>query len=249
MHASGHLIAFLDADIRLAPRALEALVKVRHKAGGVISVVPFHYTEKFVERLALIFNVLGVFAFTSPFEKKNPKKGLYGSCILTTREDYEKIKGHQSIESELLDDLNLGATYRHAGIQVTNFIGRGLVSFVCIDKGSEARFKASVKEQSWSTSTLSPGTILLVAIWVVGLIASETFFLFINTSWALPLFIGYLLYMIQLFYLIKHVGACLELSCLSCMSSQRYSLSSSCCIPFIRSYSLGMCHGKDGRSR
>lgn len=206
LQASGDLIAFLDADLRLAPRALEALVKARNKTGGVVSVVPFHYTQKFVERLALIFNVLGVFAFTSPFEKKNPKKGLYGSCILTTREDYERIKGHESIKSEMLDDLNLGATYRNAGIQVTNFIGRGLVSFRMYPQGIQSEVQGFGKGAVLSTSRLSPGTILLVAIWVVGLIASETFFLFINTSWALPLFIGYLLYMIQLFYLIKHVG-------------------------------------------
>ena len=49
LHATGDLIAFLDADIRLAPRALEALVKARNKAGGVVSVVPFHYTENLLK--------------------------------------------------------------------------------------------------------------------------------------------------------------------------------------------------------
>ncbi|SDM83230.1 Glycosyltransferase involved in cell wall bisynthesis [Paenibacillus sp. yr247] len=206
LHASGNLIAFLDADIRLAPRALESLVKARNKAGGVISVVPFHYTEKLVERLALIFNFLGTFAFTSPFEKKNPQKGLYGSCILTTREDYETIKGHESIKSEMLDDLNLGAAFRKAGIQVTNFIGSGLVSFRMYSQGIKSQIQGFGKGAVLSTSTLSVGTIVLIAIWVAGLIVSETFFLFINTSWALPLFIGYLLYMLQLFYLVKYVG-------------------------------------------
>ncbi|WP_315971308.1 glycosyltransferase family 2 protein [Paenibacillus sp. N3.4] len=91
LQAAGELIAFMDADIRLAPHALEALVKMRGKNGGVISVVPFHHTEKWYERLALVFNVLGVFAFTSPFEKNNPMKGLYGSCILTTRKITRKL--------------------------------------------------------------------------------------------------------------------------------------------------------------
>lgn len=206
LHAKGDLIAFLDADIRLAPRALESLVRARNKAGGVVSIVPWHYTKTFIERLALIFNFLGVFAFTSPFEKRNPKKGLYGSCILTTREDYENIKGHESIKSEMLDDLNLGAAYKKAGIQVTNFLGYGLISFRMYPQGIKSGIQGFGKGAVLSTSTLSLGTILLVAIWVIGLIASETFFLFMNTSWGFPLFIGYLLYMVQLFYLVRYIG-------------------------------------------
>ncbi|WP_079411340.1 glycosyltransferase [Paenibacillus ferrarius] len=206
LQCSGNLIAFLDADIKLAPRALETLVKVRHQAGGVISVVPFHFTVKWVERLALIFNFLGVFAFTSPFETNNPQKGLYGSCILTRREDYETIQGHAGIRSEMLDDLNLGAAFVRAGIGVTNFLGSGLVSFRMYPEGMKSQIQGFGKGAVLGTSKLRGGTIVLVAFWVIGLIVSDSFFVFIPTSWALPLFIGYLLYMLQLFYFIKYVG-------------------------------------------
>ncbi|GGI43994.1 glycosyl transferase [Paenibacillus marchantiophytorum] len=206
LQATGDYFAFLDADIKLAPRALESLVKVRHKAGGVISVVPFHFTVKWVERLALIFNFLGVFAFTSPFEKNNPQKGLYGSCILTTREDYESIHGHESIKSEMLDDLNLGATFRRAGIAVTNFLGSGLVSFRMYPQGLKSQIQGFGKGAVLGTSKLRAGTVFLVALWVIGLLISESFFLFLHTSWWLPLFIGYLLYIVQIFYFVKYVG-------------------------------------------
>lgn len=56
----------------------------------------------------MVLNILGVFSFTSPFEKNNHQKGLYGACIVTTRDDYEKVGGHQMIRNEMLDDLNLG---------------------------------------------------------------------------------------------------------------------------------------------
>ncbi|MDB4867998.1 MAG: glycosyltransferase [Cohnella sp.] len=204
--ASGDLIAFLDADIRLAPHALESLVKARTTTGGVVSIVPYHYTEKLYERLALITNILGVFAFTSPFEKSNPKKGLYGSCILTTREDYDKVNGHESIKSELLDDLNLGAKYTEAGIPVTNFIGHGMVSFRMYAQGIRSEVQGFGKGAVLSTSSLSLGTILLVAVWLAGLIVSESAFFAINTSWAVPLLIGYILYTLQLFYFVKYVG-------------------------------------------
>lgn len=206
LQASGDVFALLDADIRLAPNALETLLKARERSKGVISVVPFHHTEKLYEKLALILNMLGIFAFTSVFERNNPKKGLYGSCILALREDYEKINGHESIKSEVLDDLFLGSKFVAAGIRVTNFIGYDLVSFRMYPQGIRSEIEGFSKGAVLSTSTLSPWTIVPIAIWVVGLLASETVLIFANTSWAVPLFIGYLMYMVQLFYFIKYVG-------------------------------------------
>jgi 4,4'-diaponeurosporenoate glycosyltransferase len=205
-HASGDLIAFLDADVRLAPHALQSLLLAREQAGGAISVVPYHQTEKFYERLAMIPNILGMFAFTSPFERTNPKKGLYGSCILTTKEDYDKVKGHEGVKSELLDDLNLGAKYVEAGIPVTNFIGEGLVSFRMYPGGIRSELQGFGKGAVLSTGALSRGTIILIATWMVGLIVAEAAPFVLHTSWALPLSIGYLLYTLQIIYLVKYIG-------------------------------------------
>ena len=206
LRSSGDVIAFLDADIRLSPRALEFLMKERSKVGGVLSVVPFHHTVKLYERLALIPNILGVFAFTSIFEQKNPQKGLYGSCILTTRSDYEKINGHNSIRSELLDDLNLGARYLENDIRVTNFIGRGLVSFRMYPYGLKSELQGFGKGAVLSTDKLSRWTIAFIAIWFIGLIASEGAIFLWNTPWAYPMIFGYILYALQIYYWVRDVG-------------------------------------------
>jgi len=206
LHASGDVFAFLDADIRMAPHALGSLMKARERSKGVISVVPFHHTEKLYEKLALVMNMLGIFTFTSVFEKRNPKKGLYGSCILALREDYEMIKGHESVKSEVLDDLLIGSKFVEAGIPVTNFIGYGMVSFRMYPQGIRSEVEGFSKGAILSTSTLSPWTIIPISVWVVGLLVSDTAFVFANTSWALPLFLGYILYMAQFFYFIRYVG-------------------------------------------
>jgi hypothetical protein len=204
--SSGDLIAFLDADIRLAPEALEALAKARERTGGVVSVVPYHVTEKWHERLALVTNILGIFAFASPFERRNPRKGLYGSCILTSREDYEKVRGHESIRGEILDDLNLGARYRQAGIPVTNYLGRGFVSFRMYEQGLRSEIQGFGKGAALSTSTLTTGTIALTAVWLIGLLVSECAVFLWATSWIAPLLIGYGLYTLQIFYFVKYTG-------------------------------------------
>jgi 4,4'-diaponeurosporenoate glycosyltransferase len=205
-HATGELIAFLDADIRLAPHALESLCAARETTEGAVSVVPYHHTEKFHERLALLPNILGVFAFTSPFEIHNPRKGLYGSCILVDRADYELAGGHEGVKSELLDDLNLGAKFVKAGIKVTNLIGYRLVSFRMYAKDLRSELQGFGKGAVLSTSSLSLGTTLLIALWLVGLFVSESILFAFNSSWAAPLALGYLLYLAQILYFVKYIG-------------------------------------------
>jgi hypothetical protein len=176
-HTTGDLLVFLDADVRLAPRALEALVAARERTGGVISVVPYHVAPRFREKLALVFNLLGIFAFMSPFEANNARKGLYGSCIVTAREDYERVNGHAGVRSEVLDDLTLGARYAAAGIPVANFLGYGLVSFRMYPGGLRSAIEGFAKSAALSTSILRRETLLLCALWAIGLFMSELFFL------------------------------------------------------------------------
>lgn len=207
--STGDVLVFFDADVRLAPHALAHLLKAREKAGGAVSVVPYHYMEKVYEKLSLIAYLLGVFAFTSPFEKKNPKKGLYGSCIVVSREDYEKINGHRSVCGEVLDDLNLGRRFVEAGIPVETYIGGDLVSFRMYPCGIGNELQGFGKGAVISTSCLMPSTILFISIWLAGLWVTgfATPILAISASelvW--PFAAGYFLYVFQFLYLTKFTG-------------------------------------------
>lgn len=204
--AQGDILIFLDADVRLAPDALPYLLAARERCGGVVSVVPYHQTERFYERLSLIPNILGLFAFTSPMERNNPAQGLYGACIVTTRDDYEKAGGHEGVKGELLDDLNLGAWFRESGIAVHNYIGYGLVSFRMYPGGIRSEVEGFSKGAVLSTGKLSPWTTILVAAWLVGLIASQSFPFFLGTGWALPLAIAYVAYTLQIYYFVRYTG-------------------------------------------
>lgn len=206
LRSTGDLVAFLDADVRLAPDALGALVAARERIGGAVSVVPYHYTEKFYERLALIPNLLGLFAFTSPFERTNPQKGLYGSCIVASRADYERAKGHEGVKSELLDDLMLGARFSEAGVPVANFIGRGLVSFRMYPGGIRSEVEGFGKGAVQSTGKLSTATVLLVALWLIGLICAEAAPFVLHTAWAPAWVAGYLLYTLQIYFFARYAG-------------------------------------------
>ncbi|MDF2724550.1 MAG: glycosyl transferase family 2 [Paenibacillus sp.] len=204
--STGDHLAFLDADVRLAPHALQSLVQAREQSGGTISVVPFHVAEKFYERLALIPNLLGLFAFTSPMERTNPQKGLYGSCIVTTRELYERVNGHEGVKAELLDDLNLGAKFMEAGIPVANYIGCDTVSFRMYPGGIKSEIEGFGKGAVLSTSKLRLPTTLLVAVWLIGLLAAEATPFVLFTPAAFPLLVGYVLYTVQIYYFVRYTG-------------------------------------------
>ncbi|MCR2802724.1 glycosyltransferase [Paenibacillus soyae] len=205
-HCSGKLIAFLDADVRLTPGALRSLLNARERSGGVISIVPYHETEQFYERLALIPNVLGLLTFTSPFERRNAAQGLYGACILTTRGDYERAGGHQGIKGEMLDDLGLGAQYKKAGIPVNNYIGRGVVSFRMYPGGIRSEIEGFGKGAVLSTGKLDARTIGLIAIWLIGLLGAEAAPFAIGTAWFVPLLVAYVLYTGQIYYFARYAG-------------------------------------------
>lgn len=207
--STGNMLVFLDADVRLAPDALSSLIAARERSGGAISVVPYHTTGRFYEKLSLVPYLLGIYAFTSPFERRSSTKGLYGSCIVTTRDDYEKINGHRSIQAELLDDLNLGRKFSEAGIGVENFIGGDLVSFRMYPNGIKSEMQGFGKGAVLSTATLQLPTVVCIAVWLVGLLVTELitpFLLLLSHPWAVPFLIGYLIYAIQIFYFLHYSG-------------------------------------------
>jgi len=204
--SAGDLLAFIDADVRLSPKALSAVAEACLATGGAVSVVPYHDTEQIHEKMAMITNVLGAFTFLSRFEKDNPHQGLYGPMIMVSREHYEKIGGHAAISGEVTDDLLLGALFKQSGIPVDNFAGGRLVRFRMYPRGFQSQLEGFAKSAALSIQKLHPATLFLIVLWLAGLVASQAVFLFPDgaTGW---LAAGYLLYAAQLWHLSKCVGS------------------------------------------
>jgi len=206
LKSSGDILVFLDSDVRLEEDGLERLILALEQKGGAISVVPFHRTEKFYEKFAMLPNHLALFTFSSPFENHNPEKGLYGSCIAVTRKDYEKIGGHKRIRAEITDDLKLGTAFKQAGVPVTNFLGKGAISFRMYPNGIKSSLEGFAKSAALSMGSISKKTIFFIACWVIGLMLSELAILFLFSKSYFPLVIGYFLYVLQILYINKYSG-------------------------------------------
>ncbi|MBX3284406.1 MAG: glycosyltransferase [Actinobacteria bacterium] len=117
--ADGDALVFLDADVELAPDALEALVATWEARGGLLSVQPHHHIVRPVEALSLPFNVvalmgLGVGSLLPP----RHGWGAAGPCMITSRADYDAAGGHRAVRRAVAEDLALADRFAEAGLPV-----------------------------------------------------------------------------------------------------------------------------------
>jgi hypothetical protein len=80
------LCVFLDADTEPKPDFLMRLLACHSQLGGLVSVQPYHRTEKAYEQLSLLFNLVGLLAVPL-----GANCGVaFGPAMVTSRKDYER---------------------------------------------------------------------------------------------------------------------------------------------------------------
>ena len=121
------VVVFLDADVRLTRAALARVVAERDEHGGLVSVQPWHETERPYEQLSCLFNVLAVMG--TAMGSRGGATGAFGPVLVTSRADYEAVGGHGSVRSEVVEDLALAQRYRDAGLPVEVVEGRRDIRF------------------------------------------------------------------------------------------------------------------------
>ena len=117
--AKGRVLLFLDADVFLEKNAIEYLVS-KFSEDIVLSCAPYHYIEKFYENLSAFFNLIPLIALrlgnlAKPFNTNN---GLYGPCIMISRELYFKTGGHKLVANSIIEDVDLGIELSKRGIPI-----------------------------------------------------------------------------------------------------------------------------------
>jgi len=116
------LLAFVDADVRLAPDGLARLAAFLESSGAdLVSGLPHQETSTFLERLILPlihFILLGFLPLWRMRRSTHP--GFAAGCgqlFLTRRGSYTRTGGHAAIRTSLHDGLTLPRAYRRAGLR------------------------------------------------------------------------------------------------------------------------------------
>lgn len=195
--SKGDLLIFFDADVEPEYYALETLLNIYDKYGGLISIWPYQRFGKFYEHLTAVFNTLIIYGGNMigfPFRKPS---GAFGPVILTSRKDYEYTGGHEAIKDSVLEDIKLGKLYIEKGISVNNFLGDGVIKFRMYPNGFGQLFEGFAKNMSFGASTGGILSFLLSLIWISGYFSS-----FSNFNYPISYIVFRYIIMCLLFYIL-----------------------------------------------
>jgi glycosyltransferase involved in cell wall biosynthesis len=163
--SSGDILVFLDADTEPGEELLRRLVATVQHLGGLVSVQPYHRTERAYERLSVLFNLVGLMAVPL-----GPGGGVaFGPAMVTSRADYDRIGGHAAVAGKVVEDWFLGHCYEQAGLPVSAFIGYGQIAYRMYPGGLgdmvigfDKNFATAAGEVRWPW-------MLAVLLWLSGL--------------------------------------------------------------------------------
>ena len=170
--AGGELLLFLDADTWLEPAALNRLVISYGQGPGLLSVEPYHLTEKPYEQLSAIFNIIrmaGVNAFTSQGHRIMPN-GAFGACLLTRRRDYARVGGHahEAVRGHLLEGTLLARAHLTNGLPVRCYGGRGAVIWRMFPVGPGQLVEGWEEHLGTGALTMRWPHLLMTVGWITG---------------------------------------------------------------------------------
>jgi hypothetical protein len=114
-------LAFIDADVRLAPDALARMVAFRKaRRADLVSGFPRQETGTVLEKLVIPlihFLFLGFLPMHRMRWSRRPGYGVgCGQLFVTTRAAYDAMGGHAAVRGSLHDGITLPRAYRRAGL-------------------------------------------------------------------------------------------------------------------------------------
>ena len=171
--SQGELLVFMDADTEPASTFLAKLVANQQRHGGLVSVQPFHRTEKAYEQLSVLFNLVGLMAVPL-----GPRAGVaFGPAMATSRRDYDQIGGHASVAGEVVEDWFLAHRYEAAGLPVSAFLGTTNLAYRMYPGGLRDMVVGFDKNFATAAGEVRWPWMLAVLLWISGLIWA---------AWCLP---------------------------------------------------------------
>ena len=163
---SGDLLLFLDADTVLGPGAVGGLLRLHDSHGGLVSVQPHHRAVRAHEQLSAYFNAVALLASAAFTGRRTRRPMAFGPCLLTSRDDYERVGGHRAVRGEILDDVRLARAYDRAGLPVTSAVGGRAVAMRSYPDGLAQLVSGWTKNIASGASAASPLASLATVLWV-----------------------------------------------------------------------------------
>lgn len=210
--ASGDLLVFLDADTQLEPSGLRRIAATHARAGGLVSIQPFHRMRRAYERLSGFFFIVmmgSIRSFTLLGDAIRAN-GSFGPCQAIAREDYFRTGGHRLVRAEVVDDVALAREMARRGVPVHNYIGEGVISFRMYQGGIWDLVEGWTKNFGHGAIRTDPLILLMMIAWVSGsaalLDAIRGWPAHGMSNWVVAGLIAYGAYVGQIWWLLRRLG-------------------------------------------
>lgn len=208
--ATGDILLFLDADVRLGPHAISRLMNAYDENHCVISVQPYHQTQKHYEQFSFFFNLIQIAGNGTSMIGEQKCVGLFGPVILIDQQTYLSIDRHLSAKKSIVDDIALGKKLKQMGFPFKLFMGSKEITYRMYGNDFKSLYQGWTK--NYATGALKTSLVVfgLVFLWVTSCIASvinvvQSIWDF-NMNHFLLAMILYFLWVLELFRVSKNVG-------------------------------------------
>jgi 4,4'-diaponeurosporenoate glycosyltransferase len=164
--ATGEIFCFLDADTRFVRDGYARIVETFPSLpqNTVLSVLPFHRIERWYEELSLFFNI--VMAMGAGGFGKLDAPHLFGQSLLVRREMYFKSGGHESVKSEILENLNFASRVIRSQGSTCALGGRGTLEMRMFPHGVAQLRESWQKAFAAGAGRTSPFVLWLSIYWL-----------------------------------------------------------------------------------
>lgn len=209
--ASGDVLLFLDADVKLSKNAIPSLLARYSKVNRPVSILPYHNVKKRHEFFSLFFNLLEVCVTYLSIFKKTEYVGFYGPVLLVDRQLFLEHGGYEKVKNDVVEDYFLGKYYKSKGINVDLLLGSDQIQFRMYPKGLSQLVEGWAKNFSKAALSTSLSLVAMIILWI-GYLVSIFFHLcrgiYLNNMILVGIFgLVYLLAVAKLYVDLKNIGS------------------------------------------
>ncbi|MBB5350632.1 4,4'-diaponeurosporenoate glycosyltransferase [Haloferula luteola] len=169
--ASGQLLLFVDADVHLQPDAVARLVTAIGDGRAVVSVCPWHRTERLDEQASVFFNLLmvGGIGASGPAGFAAKKIGLFGQVLMISYDHYQRVGGHGVVRRKVLENFHLSRELEAMGVERHSYVGAGSITMRMFPEGFGQLCRSWLKGFSSGAALTPAWAMAAISLWITGL--------------------------------------------------------------------------------
>jgi 4,4'-diaponeurosporenoate glycosyltransferase len=169
---------------------------------GMVSVAPYHQTERVYESASALFNLVAVMGVGASSLGRSRVTGAFGPCIAMRAADYAAIGGHGSVRREVLEDVALARSCERHRIPVVNVAGGGDLRYRMYPDGPAQLIEGWSKNFAAGAAGTPAVRLIAIIAWLSGAIESGL----MAASGGTVHVVFYILFALQLKVMLRRIG-------------------------------------------